>query len=367
MYDAIIVGARCAGAPTAMNLARRGHRVLLVDRARFPSDTLSTHALNPEAVARLKGWGLLGRVLEAGSRPIRQFELHCGDVHVAMPTPPGEAIILCPRRTVLDNILVAVAREAGVEVREEFSVRDLMRDDSGRVTGIAGVDEHGDAVYENARIVIGADGRNSIVARQVDAEKYQQLPGLTCGYYSYFEGFDDGDAMRVQFDRNRAIFVFPTNHGQTCLGVEYQRHRWQALRADVDGHLQQAYEDVGLGQVYRKATRVERWLGMISPEWYYRRPFGPGWALVGDAGYLKDPVLGMGINDAFRDSDNLVDALDAVFTGNKEYDEALSAYQQQRDSASFMVNQVNYEFSKLEVTPDMVRMLQMMIVAEPAA
>ena len=338
MYDAIIVGARCGGSPTAMQLARKGYRVLVVDKARFPSDTLSTHCLTGEAVFKLAEWGLVERVIAAGSRPVPGALMTAGGTTMRLPLPPG-AFGLNPRRTVLDKILVDAAREAGAELREGFSVSRLVMDADGVVTGIEGTDDAGRAVTEDARVVVGADGRNSLVAKAVGAPSYNTLPGLTCGYYSYFANFE-AEHTEVWFAPNRVMFVFPTNDGLTCLGAEFPKDEFDSIRGDIDGSLGAAFALYPeLGERYAKAARVEKWRGMLAPGWYYRKPFGPGWALVGDAAYLKDPVMGMGINDAFRDADLLANALDEAFSGRQEYEAALSAYQQQRDAATILRQQ----------------------------
>src|SRR5262252_7480664 len=158
MYDAIIVGARAAGAPTAMLLARKGHRVLLVDRASFPSDTLSTHYIHQPGVARLRRWGLLDRLVATGCPPSRSLTFDVGPFALAGTPPPSDGVAegFAPRRTVLDSLLLEAAADAGAEVRTGFPVDELVFEDDA-VVGI----RSGDTV-ERARIVIGADGRNSL-------------------------------------------------------------------------------------------------------------------------------------------------------------------------------------------------------------
>jgi 2-polyprenyl-6-methoxyphenol hydroxylase-like FAD-dependent oxidoreductase len=170
-----------------MLLARSGHRVLLVDRATFPSDTISTHWIWQLGLACLERWGLLDRVLATNCPLISQVGLDLGEVQMSFDVLPGDGIasVCVPRRTVLDKILVDAAGEAGVEVREGFSVTGLSGS-GGRVTGIRGHDRNGTEVQEQARIVIGADGRNSLVARAVEATEYNVRPALTCGYSAYW-------------------------------------------------------------------------------------------------------------------------------------------------------------------------------------
>src|SRR5690348_4861746 len=190
MYDAIVVGARCAGAPTAMLLARAGHRVLLVDRATFPCDIMSTHYIHQPGVARLARWNLLDALLGTNCPPIERIRLDAGPLALeGVPVPAGDtAIALCPRRMLLDKILFDAAARAGAEVRDGFMVDALSWED-GRVSGIRGRDLRGaKQLHERARIVIGADGPWSSVARAVDPPQYDTLPAMTCGYYSYFSG-----------------------------------------------------------------------------------------------------------------------------------------------------------------------------------
>src|SRR5438045_803498 len=174
MYDAIVIGARCAGSPTAMLLARQGYRVLLLDKASFPSDTLSTHYIHQPGVARVKRWGLLDRVAASNCPPVRRQMLDVGPFAVVGSPPPVDGVAdgYAPRRTVLDQILVEAAVAAGAELREHFSMDDLVTD-GGRVVGIRGRAVGGGTVTEKARIVIGADGLHSMVARSVQAATYQ--------------------------------------------------------------------------------------------------------------------------------------------------------------------------------------------------
>ena len=327
MYDAIVVGARCAGSPTAMLLARKGYRVLLLDRAAFPSDTLSTHALQRQGVGALQHWGLLDQLVASGCPPVRTTTLDFG--FMASPAPrtpvPGVEVVYNPRRTVLDTLLVHAAVAAGAELQEGFSVHELLVDD-GRVCGVRGRVAGGTMVDVSARMVIGADGLRSVVARTVQAPVYHQRPSYSCGYYSYFSGVGlDGNV--IAFRHRRALFAFPTHDQLTCVGIEWPREEFGVLRADIEGHFLRTCALVpGLGERVRDGTREERFAGAAELPNFYRRPYGPGWALVGDAGYHKDPVLGWGISDAFRDAELLAEALHAGWSGQVPLEEALAGY-----------------------------------------
>jgi 2-polyprenyl-6-methoxyphenol hydroxylase-like FAD-dependent oxidoreductase len=186
MDDAIVVGARCAGSPTALLLARKGSRVLLVDKARFPSDTLSVHYIHQPGGALLKRWGLLDRVSASSCPPVGRQRLDFGPVVLEATPPPADGVAdgYAPRRTVLDTILVDAAAAAGAEARERFTVDGLVMD-GDRVAGVRGHAAGGGMVTEEARIVIGADGLHSLVARGVQAPAYEVRPVFTCAYYAY--------------------------------------------------------------------------------------------------------------------------------------------------------------------------------------
>ena len=354
MYDAIVVGARCAGSPTAMLLARKGYRVLLLDRSTFPSDIMSTHYIHPPGVARLQGWGLLDRLRASNCPPISSVTLHFGEL--VFTPPPFESRGLretyCPRRTVLDKILVDAAVEAGAELREGFSVRDVIMD-GDRVTGIGG--GMGDsAVAEQARIIIGADGLHSIVARRVQAAEYNTKPTLSFGYYTYWSGLPIKDA-ELYFLDDAGMLIFPTNDGLTCIAAGGPVEKFHEFRADIEGNYLKTIDRApNLSALVRNGKREERFVGTADQPNFFRKPYGPGWALVGDAGYHRDFLTGLGITDAFRDAELLAEAIDEGFSGRRRLDEALADYERQRNELAMPL----YEFttqlaSGQEPTPQM--------------
>jgi 2-polyprenyl-6-methoxyphenol hydroxylase-like FAD-dependent oxidoreductase len=349
MYDAIIVGARCAGAPTAMLLAREGYEVLLVDRAAFPSDTLSTHYIHQTGVACLERWGLEPAVAASGSPPLRKLTLDVGPFALeGEPTPAGDtADAYSVRRTVLDALLVEAAADAGVEVRERFAVEDLVWD-GDRVTGIRGHLPGGATVTEHARVVVGADGRNSLVARSVQAPVYDAEPSLTCAYYTYWEGIEmEGAELYPRPDR--MVVASPTNDDQVVTIAFWPHAQFHAVRADIEGSFMSALVLApGLYERTRTATRTDRFRGTAVLPNFHRRPYGPGWALVGDAGYHKDPILALGISDAFRDAELLTGALHAGFSGRDALEPALAAYERRRNEVSGPGFESTLRFARLQ-------------------
>ncbi len=299
MYDAIVVGARCAGSPTAMLLARKGYRVLLVDKATFPSDTMSSHFIRIPGVARLKHWGELDKIIASKCPPIATFTIDLGPFALVGTPPPVEdvATMYAPRRTVLDKILVDAAVEAGAEPREGFLVEEILRD-GDRVTGIQGRGPGGQSVKEYARLVIGADGMRSLVARSVQAPTYQAKPTLTCAYYGYWSGVPLAGA-EIYIRPRRMFITFPTNEHLTCIYVAWPISEFHTVRADIKGNFLKTLDlTPHFAERVRQGKQEGRFVGTADLPNFFRKPYGPGWALVGDAGYHKDPYAGQGIMDA---------------------------------------------------------------------
>ena len=333
MYDVIIVGARVAGSATAMLLARQGLRVLAVDRASFPSDTLSTHQVQVPGVARLARWGVLDAVLAAGTPPTRSVRFDQGQVAFAAPIPAGEgADMMCsPRRTLLDMVLVDAARAAGAQVRENFIAEGLIFD-GGQVTGIRGRLKGGPEVTEQARLVVGADGKHSLVARAVQAPQYRVHPPLTMAYYTYWAGVELTGG-EVYGRPGYAVGAWPTGDGLVMTYLAWPAGRHDTFRRDVEGNFLRSLDGVGLGERIRAGQRAERYRGTPDLPSFFRQPCGPGWALVGDAGLVMDPITGQGITDAFRDAELLTEAIRAGFGGAQPLARALAGYQRARDRA----------------------------------
>ncbi len=337
MYDVIVVGTRVAGASTAMLLARHGLKVLAVDRARFPSDTVSTHQIQVPGVARLQRWGLLDGVIAAGTPPVRRVRFDPGPVVLRgrLPVVDGADAIYSPRRTILDALLVDAARAAGAKVRERFVVEDLVTDDD-RVIGVRGRADGGAMAQERARLVVGADGRHSLVARRVDAPIDREEPPCSVAVYTYWSGVrvDDGE-MYSRAGERRMVGVWPTNDDLVMTYVAAPATDLEAVRADPEGSLLWAMDRCGdLGERIRAGRREHRVVVTPDVPNRVRRPYGQGWALVGDAGLVMDPVTGMGIADAFRDAELLTEAIVAGLGSGSSLDTTLARYQRQRDESA---------------------------------
>ena len=347
-YDVIIVGARCAGSPTAMLLARKGYRVLLVDRATFPSDTLSSHFIHAPGVARLKDWGLLDRVASLNCPPIFCSTVDVGPFQLKGSPPPASDVraAYCVRRQVLDKILVDAAAEAGAEVREAFTLQELILD-GGRVTGLRGQTRAGQTVVEQAGVVIGADGMRSPVARQVEAAVYKVVPARTCNYYSYWRGLELSGPELFLRD-GRFIVGAPTNDGLSIISVVARYCDFGEFRSNIEELFMEALDLAPeFARRVRAAERVERFFGTADTANFFRRPFGPGWALVGDAGYHRDAITAQGISDAFRDANNLAEALDAGLSGSRPLEEALAEFHGRRDAAVSAMYEMTCDMAKL--------------------
>ena len=335
MYDAIVVGARCAGSPTAMLLARKGYRVLLLERAAFPSDSIRNHFIQHSGIVQLHRWGLLPTVIASNCPPIRTFTTDFGDFPLCEPIEQGDGVdaTYAPRRIVLDKILVDAAVTAGAKLRERFTVHELLWDND-RVVGIRGRASGGAMVDEYARVVIGADGAHSIVAKAVQAARYNEHPALTYSYYSYFCDVPMA-GIEVWTRPARAHINFPTNDSLTCVAMQAPVAGFHGFRSDIEGNFYKALDDVPeLAERVRAGSRAERWYGTADLDNFFRPPYGFGWALVGDAGFHKDPILAQGISDAFRDAELLANAIDAGLAGRTPLNEALRDYEQRRNDAA---------------------------------
>ena len=350
-YDAIVVGARCAGAPTASLLARQGHRVLLVDRATFPSDTLSTHVIHAPGVAALSRWGLLDQVVATGCPPIETYSYDFGPFTIRGAARPveGHSSGYAPRRIVLDQILLDAAIASGVEVREGFNVDSLLIEGES-VVGISGHADNGEPVEVRARVVVGADGKNSHVAKAVQAAEYETRPRLQYSYYTYFQDLPT-DGMEVYIRPGRGFAAAPTNDGMTMVVAGWPYAEAASYKADVEANFLKTLElESEFADRVRAATRVAAFLGG-AVRGFFRMPFGPGWALVGDAGYNKDPITAQGISDAFRDAEQCSAAIAAWLNGRSTYDAAMTVWHRSRDDSAMPIYEFTSQLASMEPPP----------------
>jgi flavin-dependent dehydrogenase len=334
-----------------MLLARYGHDVIVVDRAEFPSDTLSTHAIARGGVVQLQRWGILDRLLESGAPRLRRADFHVGGEIItrAVKDRYGVDFVVAPRRHVLDPLLQAAATSAGARLRTGVNVNDIRFDAAGRAIGIAGRDAHG-ALDVRARIVVGADGLKSRVARSVAAPVVEQRPSHSALHYRYFRA--DWPAIEYHLSDDGYAGVFPTHDGDVCVWVSTHHktalaHRRSAANLDsafnsmMDGIAPALQERLH----FRTATSPVR--GMLSMPNQLRTPVGPGWMLVGDAGYHRDAITGQGITDAFRDADLAAEAIDATLRDASAERNAFERFHAERDRMLRDVFEITCELSCL--------------------
>ncbi len=353
-YDVIVVGGRCAGAATARLLAQGGCKVLMVDRARAGSDTLSTHTLIRGGVLQLHRWGLLEAIVAVGTPPVQTVVFDYPDerVPISIKPSPGVTALYTPRRTVLDSVIADAAREAGAEVRFGATVTDLLRD-GPTVTGVVG--RNGTTTFRaSADLVVGADGIRSAIARLVGAPTTRVGSSANAVIYSYWEGMETA-GYEWFYRPGFATGVVPTNDDHTLAFIAIPPQRFQAaatgdLESRVRGTLREHAPE--LLDRFDGGARVERFRGFKGETGFVRRPWGSGWVLVGDAAYYKDPITVHGITDALRDAELLARAvLDGPNATN------LARYESERDRISHTLFEVTDKIASRNWTMPEVKTL----------
>lgn len=352
-YDVVIAGARCAGASTAMLLARRGLRVLVVDPGRRGSDTLSTHALMRGAVIQLHRWGVLEKIRAANTPPIHTTTFYYGDESIEIAIKPRDGVdaLYAPRRFLLDSVLVDAAVAAGAHVVHGVSLADLVRDPSGRVRGALVRGPDGRTWEVAAEVVIGADGLRSRTARLVGAEVEQTAHHRTASIYGYAPGLGI-EGYHWYYQTGLGVGAIPTNDGNTCVFASLPPDRF---REELPRGLEAIFHAVLAEGAPELADRVVRssmagkLRAFAGETGFLRRSAGPGWALVGDAGYFRDPLTAHGITDALRDAELLARA---VVEGG---DVPLADYQAQRDRVARGLLEITDEIASLEWSLDEVK------------
>jgi 2-polyprenyl-6-methoxyphenol hydroxylase-like FAD-dependent oxidoreductase len=335
-YDVVIVGGRLAGAATAMLTARAGRRVLVIERARPGSDTLSTHALLRAGTLQLKRFGVLDRIVAAGTPPVRRTTFHHDDGSTPITIKPSAGIdtLYAPRRTLLDRVLVDAARAAGAEIRFGVAATELTRDAHGRADGVVMRDAQGHYERITADLVVGADGAGSFVARAVAAPLERLGHHASAFVFGYWDGVAQ-DGYEWVYRPGMTAGLIPTNDDQTCIFIGTTPTRFRVeVAPDVPG----AYHRLlvaGFPEAHDRLARagaparLRTFPGLTG---FVRRSHGPGWALVGDAGYFKDPLSAHGMTDALRDAELLARAV--LAQDDPADEEALAAYQATRDRCS---------------------------------
>ena len=352
-WDVIVVGARCAGAATACQLARRGHRVLLLDKARFPSEIPHGHFIHWCGPRRLQSWGLLERVTRSNCPPVSRMISDLGDyaLRASDLVVDGVAWGYAPRRKVIDQILIDAAIEAGAEFRDGFSVEGFLSD-AGRIAGVRGR-HRGGSLELRAKLTIGADGRSSLLARHVAAPEYHVAPAKVCYYFSYWADVAHSGFEVYQRGR-RVLLAHPTNDGLFTVFAGWPVAEHATLREDVQGAFDEALARVPeLAERVRAGRRVERLYGAVHLPNFFRQASGEGWALVGDAGHHQDPYLALGISDALRDAQFLAEDAHRGLAGEAQLDDALVDYGRRRDAAALPRYQLNLKLAELgEPSPE---------------
>lgn len=339
-YDAVVVGARAAGASTAFLLARAGLRVALLDRARYGTDTVSTHALMRAGVLQLHRWGLLDRVVAAGTPPVSTAQFRYPDgSSMLLPIRPaaGVGALYAPRRYLLDRLLVDAAEQAGAHVMHQTTVTALRRDTNGHVRGVSAVTRDRRAIDLPASLTVGADGIRSTVAQLAGAPVTRRGRHASAVLYRYLAG-PAPDGYQWAYGPGAAAGLIPTNDGHACVFVSTTPARMNALRRDGTEHafgvlLSRAAAPALAGRLTGPArdSTMRGWAGVPG---HVRQPWGPGWALVGDAGYYTDPITTHGITGALRDAELLAGQVLASMAGAMPQALALRHYEATRNRLS---------------------------------
>jgi 2-polyprenyl-6-methoxyphenol hydroxylase-like FAD-dependent oxidoreductase len=366
MYDVIIVGARCAGSAVALLLARRGARVLLVDRATFPSDIPQGHFIHQHGPKRLQCWGLLDSIA-ARTPAVTSMLTDFGDFPLVARNlvEDGVAWGYGPRRWTLDKILLDAAIARGAEFREGFSVDEYLLE-NGAMAGISGRGPGGKQILERATLTVGADGRNSKLAHAVEAPVYNYTPPILGYYFSYWSSAETEDfELYVRNQKQRVVFSFKTEDALFAVFVRFPMEQLSHFRSNIEANFSKALETIpSFAERISAGHREERFYGAVDLPNFYRKPYGPGWALVGDAGLHKDPFMALGICDALRDAEFLADAIgDALASEGMEG--ALARYQKQRDEASAADYEQNIAGARMTPIPPEILAIRAAVKDDP--
>lgn len=362
--DVVIVGARCAGSSLAVRLRRAGLSVLVLDQARFPSEVPSTHVVQPAAVRQLVELGVWPDLVRAGAGLFRHtvFQLDGLRREAVVPLRAGEPGMSSIRRAVLDATLVDAARAAGATVLEGVPVSGLLTDPGGRVTGVRAGGQD-----VRASLVVGADGRRSVVARSAGARAYHVVQGERCSYWGYFRGVAQTVPTSYVVRRGGdAVLACPADNDLYEVIVVPDAHDRDAFRRDATAAFLGVVASVdGLGDDVRPASLAGPLRSFGAMRNYFREAAGPGWVLVGDAGISKDPTTGQGISDALRQGEQVAELIGAHLGDPAALDRALRRWWRQRDRESFEHYWFSHDLGRRGTMPDVVvRLLSLLSETE---
>jgi flavin-dependent dehydrogenase len=342
-----------------MLLARKGYRVLLLDKTNFPSDTMSSLIIWPRGIACLKRWGLLDALLATGVPPVTRRQIFdVGPFALTGSASPFDDVSYgyAPRRTLLDKLLVDAAAAAGAEVLEGFSVKGLIWDND-TVTGVYIRSKDGKVFRVNARIVIGADGFHSKIASWVKPQEYNRRPTLSAAYYTYYSDLP-ADGVEFYVRPGCGFGLIPTNNNLTLIIAGRPVAEFREYRSNIEENF---LAILAKAPVVRErvaaAKRAERFVGTANMPGFFRKPYGSGWALAGDAGYHKDSITAQGISDAFCQAELLAEALDNGFSGMKNMEAALADYEKQRNESVLPMYEFTCQLAALEPPPKEIQQL----------
>lgn len=347
-YDVIVIGARVAGSILATLLGEMGHRVLVFDRATFPSDTLSTHFFRAPALRVFKKIGVYEEVQSAAPHLTVNYNVIDGIVFAeAVDRPDDYPFYMCVRRITLDDILVRrMKKTPNVELREGIKITGLLRE-NGLVTGIKWKGSHQEGEAQ-AKVVVGADGVNSFMAKAVDAQSEYQEPINRAMYYAYFRGItaNEGPAAEFHYRDNTLVYCFPCDDDLALLAVSVPISEFAAFKRNPDARFFSELKAMAdLAPRLSSAQRAGQVRGSGSIPGYLRIPYGKGWALVGDAAMAMDPWSGQGIDQASTHALLLAQYLGDYLSGRRDWEPAMQAYHQERKEFSLKTYQRTCKFS----------------------
>lgn len=368
MYDVVVVGGRCAGSATALGFARAGRSVLLMEQARFPRDTISTHHVHQPGLVLLQQWGVLPELLRTDCPANEKIVYHVENrirIVGTVPRLPGIDGIYAPRRHVLDTVLAEAATSAGADFAQQTTVTDVVFE-ADRAVGVRYRTRGGVERTVRAHLVVGADGKHSRVARACRAAVQEQRPMLTCAYYGYWSELPADFEMYV---RTGSFVATVRTHDDLTLVACY-------LPIDTFARARKSAMAVYLGAIeaatpaladrLAQASLAERLRGTGDQPNFFRRPVGPGWALVGDAGCAKDSITGTGITDAFRQAGLLVDCVRSDLGDRTAVDEGLRVFGGSRDDLMRSSFDAAIAVGRLRVSPELLTRMEN-IQRSPAA